>query len=97
MIEDALRQAGHKLSERERFIFLMKYDDTLSSKQIALRLGVQPPRVTQLLQQIGQRIKQEVIRVLSQKYNLGTEALEECLTDLTENPEHSIIKSLKAP
>ncbi len=96
LIGDALRQASRTLNERERLILLMKYDEALSSKEVAATLGVQPPRVTQLLQQIRQKIKQGVIEILSQKYKLSREAIEECLTDLAENPEHSIVESLKA-
>lgn len=96
LIRDALKQAGQGLNQREQLILLMKYDEAMSSKQIAAMLGVQPPRITQMLQRIRQKIKQEVIRLLSQKYHLNVAAIEECLIDLAENPEHSLLEPLKA-
>jgi RNA polymerase sigma-70 factor, ECF subfamily len=96
LIIGAFRTASQTLSPRERMILLMKYDELLASKQIAEILGVHASRVTQVLELVRQKIQREVIAILAEKHELSSEAIQECLIEVVNNPEYSLLELLKA-
>lgn len=96
IILSTLKEVVGGLTSRERYILLMIYTEALQSKEVARLLNVHPSRVTRQLRLIHKRIRQEVIRILAQRHRLGEDAIKECLTDIVENPEHSLLGFLKA-
>lgn len=71
---------------------LLRYEDELQINEIAKLLGVNSSSVTRQLQRIQEKMKVEVIAILAQRYHLNAEAIEECLRDMQENPEYSILE-----
>ncbi|MGH9426637.1 MAG: RNA polymerase sigma factor [Terriglobia bacterium] len=95
MILNALRGASQGLNDRDRYILLMIYGESLRAKEVARLLSVNPSVVSRHLQQIHRKIRQEVVSILTEKYRLSEEAIKECLADIVENPEHSLLGLLK--
>lgn len=95
MILNTLRGLSQGLNNRERYILLMIYGESLQAKEVARLLGVDPSMVSRQLQQIHRKIQQEVVAILAEKYQLSEEAIKECLAEIVENPEHSLLDLLK--
>ncbi|HEY7543522.1 MAG TPA: sigma-70 family RNA polymerase sigma factor [Blastocatellia bacterium] len=94
MILDALRGASDTLTTRERYILVMIYGESLQAKEVARLLGVDPSRVSRQLRQIHRKVHQEAVAILAGKHRLCEEAIKECLADIVENPEHSLLALL---
>jgi RNA polymerase sigma factor (sigma-70 family) len=95
MILNTLRGASRRLTDRERYILLMIYGESLKAKEVARLLGVNPSMVSRHLHQIHRKVRQEVVAILAEKYQLSEEAIKECLADIVENPEHSLLGLLR--
>ena len=95
MIEDSLRKSCNCLTDRERLLLLLRYDEELQVSQIARLLGVCPSTVTRQLERVQGKLRENVVSTLAAKHNLQQAAIEECLTDLLDNPSHSILALIK--
>ena len=95
MIEDSLRKSCNCLTDRERLLLLLRYDDELQVSQIARLLGVCPSTVTRQLERVQLKLRENVVSTLAYKHNLQQDAIEECLIDFLDNPSHSIIALIK--
>lgn len=91
IIPECFLFAIERLSVRERLILLMRFEQGLRVVEIAQHFGVHPSGITRQLQQIYGRLRKKMIGFLSVQRQLSPEAINECLTDILENPEHSII------
>jgi len=96
ILEDCFELASESLTDRERLILLLRYDDRLRIFEIARALGVHPSGITRQLQNTHLKLQKKIISVLTLKYHLGPAAIKECLVDLLENPAHSLLVFLKA-
>jgi RNA polymerase sigma factor (sigma-70 family) len=94
-INASIRCASLSLSERERLMLLMRYEDSMRMNDIALFFGVHPSTVTRQLQQAHRKLQNEILGALAAEYEASEGALEECLDDLYENPVHSILAAIK--
>jgi RNA polymerase sigma-70 factor len=95
VINDSLRSSCNRLTDRERLLLLLRYDEELQVSQIARLLGVCPSTVTRQLERVQGKLRENVVSTLTSKHNLQEAAIEECLTDLLENPSHSILALIK--
>ncbi len=95
MILDALERAGESLTTRERYILVMIYGESLQAKEVARLLGVHPSRLSRQIRRIHGKIYQEAVAILTGKHRLCEEAIKECLADIVENPEYSLLELLK--
>jgi len=89
-LSDALGSACSRLSPRERLILLWRYEDGLQLGQIAKLLGIHQSNVTRQLERMLGKLRDDVIAILSRKHGLSQPAIEECLEEITENPQHDI-------
>jgi RNA polymerase sigma factor (sigma-70 family) len=96
MLNQCLKLASESLTDRERLILLMRYDDGLRMVEIAKALGVHPSGITRQFQHIHLKLQKKIVSALSMTYHLGPEAIKECLIDVMENPSHSLLVFLKA-
>jgi len=96
LIQAAIQTAGQGLSQRERLIMLWRYEDGLSGQEIAQLLEVHPSTITRELQRIYQKLRAEVFTQLTKTYHLSAGALDDCLVELQENPNYSILSALQA-
>jgi RNA polymerase sigma-70 factor (ECF subfamily) len=95
MIEDSLRKSCNCLTDRERLLLLLRYDEELQVSQIARLLGVCPSTVTRQLERVQGKLRENVVSTLASQHNLQQDAIEECLIDLLDNPSHSILALIK--
>lgn len=96
MILDSFRGVTKRLGPREQYILLMRYEEELQVNEVARLLGVHSSSVTRQLQRIQEKMKREMIAILADRYHLSTEAINECLQDMQENPEYSILEFMRA-
>jgi RNA polymerase sigma-70 factor len=96
MILDTFRGASQRLSPREQYLLLMRYEEEVQVNEIAKILGLHSSSVTRQLQRTQEKMRVEVITILAQRYHLSTEAIGECLRDMQENPEYSLLEFISA-
>ena len=89
-IDDSLAAACCSLSPRERLILLWRYEDRLQLGEIARLLGIHQSNVTRQLDRILDKLRHEVMFVLAARHGLSQPAIEECFSDIAENPRRDI-------
>ena len=95
LIHDCFNTVLKGLTARERLLLLWRYDEGLRLGQIARILHVHQSTVTRRLERIQKRLHHEAISFLASKYHLSHTALEECLSEILENPPYSILDFIK--
>ncbi len=95
MIKESLKIACRRLTDRERLLLLLRYDEELQVSQIARLLGVNPSTVTRQLDRVQSKLRDNVVSTLASRFNLQEAAIQECLADLLDNPSHSILVIIK--
>jgi RNA polymerase sigma-70 factor (ECF subfamily) len=95
IIKDAIDLACKCLEYRERLMLLLRYDQGLQVSQIARLLGVSPSTISRHLVRSHENLLEYVKKALSFKYRLQQVQIDECLTDLKENPSYSILTLIK--
>jgi len=90
-VRDSIRQAFSLLSDRERFILRLRYEQELKISQIARMLNVKSPAVSRQLDRIREKLRKHVVAALETRHNLGPVVIQECLAGIAENPEHFIL------
>lgn len=86
----ALAQALRDISERERLMLLWRYEQNLPLGEIAQLMGIHQSNVTRQLLRVQANIRSSVIRSLSSHFQMTPSAIDECLTEVVENPQLSI-------
>lgn len=96
ILSEAFEIASESLTDRERLMLLMRYDDGLRVVEIAKAFGIHPSGITRQLQQLHFKLQKRIVSILAVKYQLGPEAIKECLLNVVENPANSLLVFLKA-
>jgi len=96
---DSVALACRGLTPRERLLLLWRYEDGLQLGQIAQMLGIHQSNVTRRLERMHGKLRDQIIQILSTKYAMSGAAIQECLTDVVENPSHavSILDFIRTP
>jgi RNA polymerase sigma-70 factor (ECF subfamily) len=87
---ESLTGALQTLTPRERLMLLWRYEDGLQLGEIAKLLGIHQSNVTRQLVRLQARLREIVVQALATRHHLGPSAIEECLTDVVDNPHFSI-------
>lgn len=87
---DALARAFQMLTARERLMLLWRYEDNLQLGEMAKLLGIHQSNVTRQLLRLQARLRETVIQALASQHHFDSSAIQECLSDITENPHLSI-------
>jgi RNA polymerase sigma-70 factor, ECF subfamily len=95
LIRDSLEQACGELTDRERLLLLLRYEKGLRLGQIGRLFGLHQANVTRQLGRIQAKIRQSFEAALIQKHKLGQAAIDECLSEVAENPAYSILALIK--
>jgi RNA polymerase sigma-70 factor len=90
VVRDALRCAFRDLTPREKLMLLWRYEEGLPLGQIARVLGIHQSNVTRQLVRLQTRVRENVVAILSSKHDLSDSAVQECLTDIVENPQYTV-------
>lgn len=96
ILHDAFELASRSLTDCDRLMLLLRYDDGLRVVEIAKAFGVHPSGITRQFQHLHLKLQKKIVSILAVKYHLGPEAIKECLIDVMENPAHSLLVFLKA-
>lgn len=94
ILGECFRVANDSLTERERLLLLMRYEQGLRVLEIASVLGVQPTTVTRQIKRCEHKLQKKTTSVLAVNYHFGPHAIKECLQDILENPAHSLLHYL---
>lgn len=89
-LQDSLAAACRGLTPRERLVLLWRYEHGLQLGQIARLLGIHQSNVTRQLERTQNKLRDEVITILSERHGLSRSAIQECLQDVVDNPGHNI-------
>lgn len=95
VIAHTLKQAVEALSEEDRRLLALKYIDARNAADVAESLGVHPSTVTRQLSRVQCMVRERVISILATQFLLTGIAIDECLTDIVENPAHSVLQFLR--
>ena len=95
LIRDSLEHACGELTDRERLLLLLRYEEGLRLGQIGRLFGLHQANVTRQLGRVQAKIRQSFEAALIHKYKLGRAAIDECLSEIAENPAYSILALIK--
>ena len=95
-IRDSFRDAYLSLSEREKLILRLRYVEGMKPVEIAKSLGESKQSISRQFQSLYGKLQIEIVSVLKSRHNLTEEAIEECVEELMENSEHSILEPLES-
>lgn len=95
VINDSLRRSCRALTEHERLILLLRFEEELRLGQIARLLGVHQSTVTRQIERACKKLRDEVIAALLSEHHLNKRAIDECEEDILENPSYSILPFIK--
>lgn len=94
VIAHTLKQAVDALTDEDRRLLALRYIEALNAVQVAESLGVHPSTVTRQLSRVQCKVRERVISILATQFLLTEIAIDECLTDIVENPAHSVLHHL---
>jgi RNA polymerase sigma-70 factor, ECF subfamily len=95
LIKNSLEKACKELTDRERLMLLLRYDNGLQLGQIGCLFGLHQATITRQLERVQAKIRQVVVSILTHKYGLSQAAIDECLAEIVENPGYSILVLIK--
>ena len=96
ILKDCFRLASESLTNRERLIVLLRYEEGLRVVEVAKVLNIHPSGVTRQLQRVHEKLQQKIVSVLAIEHHLWPAAIHECLVYMLENPEHSLLAFVRA-
>jgi RNA polymerase sigma-70 factor len=96
LIIASLKKSCNELTDRERLMLLLRYDNGLQLGQIGHLFGLHQTTITRQLERVQAKIRQVVVSVLTHKYGLSQAAIDECLAEIVENPGYSILVLIKS-
>lgn len=89
LIRESLAQMTDGLSPRELLILQLRYLRGLKASEIADLLEVHRSSVTRQLERTHAKLKETILTRLRTLRSLSTAAIEECLVEMTEDPEYA--------
>jgi len=95
LIRDSLEHACNELTERERLLLLLRYEKGLQLGKIGRLFGLHQASITRQLGRIQAKIRQSFESILTHKYKLCEAAIDECLSEIAENPAYPILALIK--
>src|SRR5262249_10260388 len=95
LIRDSLEHACGELTDRLRLLLLLRYEKGLRLGQIGRLFGLHQANITRQLGRVQAKIRQSFESTLTHKYKLDGAAIEECLSEIAENPAYSILALIK--
>jgi RNA polymerase sigma-70 factor (ECF subfamily) len=93
-IADSFKWAGEQLSERERLVLALRFEDEMRAADIAKLLHVHPAQITRTVKHAEFKLHHAVLTRLTTQHGLGGPAIEECIEQILENGEASIASLL---
>jgi hypothetical protein len=95
-ITEALKQGVQSLTDSERRLLLLRYEDELRVSEIDSLLGVSSVCITRRIQVIQVKLRERIVAAL-RRQGLVQAAVGECSTEVLENGAYSILPLVKPP
>jgi len=90
LLSDSLAQALGEITEKERLMLLWRYEQNLQLGEIARLMGIHQANVTRQMLRLQAKLRESVVQRLTTQHRMSAEAIEECLSDVVDNPQISI-------
>jgi RNA polymerase sigma-70 factor len=94
-VSSSLEKACRELTNQECLLILLRYERNLELKYISHVFNVHQSTVMRRIEKACGKIRQKVRLNLTTKYRLNEFAVEECIADLLENPNYSILSKIR--
>ncbi len=94
-IRESLAEAAGSLTEREKLLLMLRYEEGMKVADIAHFVDKHPSTVTRCIQSAEEKIREKVIEILTFRHGLSAASVDECLAEIQENPAYSILSFLK--
>jgi RNA polymerase sigma-70 factor, ECF subfamily len=91
----ALQEAIGQLSERERLILLMRYEEGLQGEEVARALRLNPSTISRGLQAAQRKLKETIVNFLTARWAGRSADINDCLIDIQENPSYSLLTLIR--
>ena len=79
---DSFKAAADELTERERFVLVLRFEDGITAKEIARMLDVHPSQVTRTVKQAQVKFRMAVLARLATHHGLCAEPIEESVVEV---------------
>ena len=89
-ITDSLKWAARQLSERERLVLALRFEDEMRATEVAKMLQVHPAQITRTVKQAEVKFHKAVLTRLTAQHGLAEPAIEECIGQILRQGETSI-------
>lgn len=96
IVDESFRRSCLCLTDRERLILLLRFDEELQLGEIARLLGVHQSTITRQLDRACKKLREVMITTLATTYRLNQAAISECQEDILENPAYSFLNAIKS-
>jgi RNA polymerase sigma-70 factor len=96
VVKDSFNAAVSGLTQREKFILLLRYEKGVQSAEIARSFGLSASAISRQIHAICRKLREEITSALINTHRLNSTALNECISDIMENPAYSILELIKA-
>ena len=90
LLSDSLAQALQEITEKERLMLLWRYEQNLQLGEIARLMGIHQANVTRQMLRLQAKLRESVVQRLTTQHRMSASAIEECLSDVVDNPQISI-------
>jgi RNA polymerase sigma factor (sigma-70 family) len=97
LIKETFTTAGLELSNSERLILVLRYEEGLQGAEIAQLLHVHPSTITRNLKGIYEKVREQVLATLDTQHHLNRPAIEECVAEILAHPDACAQELFNAP
>ena len=94
-IEESLRETVRSLTEREKLLLVLRYEDEMKISEIARFFHTHSSTISRQIQSVQEKVRKKTIEFLNSRHRLSGKSLDECLADILENPWYSILSIIK--
>ncbi len=95
ILQRVITAAISQLSERQRFVLLLRYVDAAKVGDIARLLEVTPPTITYYLRQAEKLLRDGIINRLREEYHFDEATIRSFLEELRDNPTYGLAERLR--
>jgi RNA polymerase sigma-70 factor len=95
IVKESYKTVSQHLTERERLIMIMLYEEGRSALEVSRLVGVHPSTISRQVRQIYKKLRRDIVSCLESRYGLSEAAVSECLADMVDNPSHSLLAYLR--
>lgn len=94
-VSTSIEEACQELTNQECSLILLRYEKNQDLKHISHLFNIHQSTVMRRIEKICWRIRQKVKTNLIMKYKLNESVVKECISDLVENSNYSIISKIR--